>query len=290
MRILVTGAGGLLGGRLCVLLSPEHATTALVRAHSAPDGIEAFSADLVDAKAIGGILQRIRPEAVIHCAALADADLCELKPALARRENQEATGTLASACVKASARLITISTDLVFDGASAFENESSPPGPLMHYGRSKVGAEEATLKSSPAFVVLRVALLLGRGHGPRLSASESVARRLRRGEVVNLFEDEWRTPVDPGSVAEAVRAVLLRPHLGGRFHISGAERITRFDLGMRTASVFGLDPSLIRRARRNAHSGAPRPADVSLDSSRARLELGWSARPLDLAIREGRLG
>ena len=135
----------------------------------------------------------------------------------------------------------------------------------------------------------RVALVGGRGFGPRLTATESVARRLRRGEAVTLYEDEWRTPVDPESVAEAIRAVLRRPSASGCFHIAGAERVNRAQLGERVASAFGLDASLIRRAPQSSHRGAPRPADVSLDITRAREELEWTPRPLDTALREGRL-
>ena len=289
MRILVTGASGLLGGRLCALLAPDFETTGLVRSQAPPDGIAALSADLADKAAASAALDRARPDAVIHCAALADPEICEREPGRARRDNLAATEQLAAACRSRGARLITISTDLVFGGGSAFSNEASPAHPLTEYGRSKLGAESATLQASSDAVVLRVALVAGRGFGPRLTATESVARRLRRNETVTLYEDEWRTPVDPESVAEAIRAVLRLPSASGCFHIAGAERVTRAQLGERVASAFGLDASLIRRAPQSSHRGAPRPADVSLDITRAREELEWAPRPLDTALREGRL-
>lgn len=290
MRILVTGASGLLGGRLCALLSPDLETTGLVRSRPAPEGIAAIAADLADETATLAALERARPDAVIHGAALADAEVCEREPSRARRDNLIVTERLAAACRSRGARLITISTDLVFDGGSAFSNEASPARPLTEYGRSKLGAESVTLQASSDAVVLRTALVIGRGYGPRLTATESVARRLRRGEAVTLYEDEWRTPVDPESVAEAIRAVLRRPAARGCFHIAGAERLTRVGLGERVARALGLDASLIHRAPQSSHRGAPRPADVSLDITRAREELGWTPRPLDPALREGRLG
>lgn len=289
MRILVTGASGLLGGRLALLLARDHETTGLTRSHPAPEGIAAIVADLTDEAALLAAVAGASPEAVIHCAALADAEVCERDPARAHRENPAVTGRLAAVCRDRGARLVTISTDLVFKGVQPFATEASPAEPLTEYGRSKLAAEAATLDSSPDAVVLRVALVCGRGHGPRLTATEGVAHRLRNGEPVTLYEDEWRTPVDPESVAEAIRAVLRRPSAGGCFHIAGAERVTRFELGERAARAFGLDASLIARASQSSHRGAPRPRDVSLDITRAREELGWTPRPLDAALREGRL-
>jgi dTDP-4-dehydrorhamnose reductase len=289
VRILITGASGLLGGRLCLLLSPDHAISGLTRSRPAPEGILSLKADLTDEAAMLAALEETRPDAVIHCAALADAEICEREPAQARLLNLALTRQLAAACRARGARLVTISTDLVFDGHAAFSTEASSPHPLTEYGRTKLEAEAATLQGSADSVVLRIALVSGRGHGPRLTATETVARRLRKGEPITLYEDEWRTPVDPESVAEAIRAVLRRPGLTGCFHIAGAERVSRVELGERVARAFDLDASLIRKAPQSAHQGAPRPADVSLDITRARKELGWTPRPLDTALREGRL-
>lgn len=288
MRILVTGASGLLGGRLATLLSARHEVTGLTRRHQAPRGLDCLSADLAEPGALAPVLARARPEAVVHCAALADAEVCEREPERAARDNEIATLNLARACASADSRLIVISTDLVFSGQAAFSAESVRPAPVMEYGRSKLRTEGAAERACPEVVLLRVALVCGRGHGPRLSASESIAVRLRRGETVTLFEDEWRTPVDPESVAGAIEAILVRPRTRGLFHIGGPERLTRFELGLRVAGVLGLDPSLLLRASQASHNGAPRARDVSLDHGRARAELDWSPRPLEEAVREGR--
>lgn len=289
MRILITGAGGLLGGRLCELLAREHDVAGVIRRLGAPDGIRSRAADLSDEAAVAELLRLERPDAVIHAAALADADICEREPDRARRDNVVATTLLASACGRTGVRLIAISTDLVFDGTRAFSDEATTPAPRMQYGRFKLEAEAAAVTECPGAVILRVGLVCGRGHGPRRTASEALAFRLRRGEPVTLYEDEWRTPLGSDSMTDAVSAVLKRPNAKGIFHIAGAERLSRVRLGERVAAVLGLDASLIRRAPQRSHQGAPRPADVSLDTARARSELGWSPGPLDQAIREGRM-
>jgi len=288
VRILITGAGGLLGGRLCDLLSTDHELTGAIRHQPAPPGIPVFGADLADKDAVGNALRVARPEVVIHCAALADPEVCERDAARAERDNVNSTLALATASAQTGARFILVSTDLVFDGRRALSSESASAEPLMEYGRSKRRAEAAAALALPDSVILRTSLICGRGYGPRWSASETIARKLRLGETVRLYEDEWRTPVDPESIASAIRALLNRPRMAGTFHIAGAERVTRVELGERVAAACELDASLIERTSRSTHVGAPRPRDVSLDTRRAREELGWAPRSLDEALREGR--
>ncbi len=290
MRILITGASGLLGGRLSLLLGQAHSITALVRERPGPEGVTQVSTDLNDAEAVEQILDEVRPDAVIHCAALADAEVCEREPERARRDNEIAARNLAQACRRAAARLIAISTDLVLAGDRPFSTETSPAAPLMEYGRSKLRGERAISEECRDSVILRVALVCGQGYGARLSGSEAIAARLRRGETVTLYEDEWRTPIDPESLATAIKAILARPQALGLFHLGGLTRLTRLELGQRVASVLNLDAGLIRAAAQSSHLGAPRPRDVSLDITRAREELGWTPRPLDQALREGRTG
>ena len=289
MRILITGASGLLGGRLGPLLGQNHAITALVRERPAPEGVSRVRADLTDAVAVGQVLDEVRPDAVIHCAALADAEVCEREPERARLDNEVASRNLAQACRRAGARLIAISTDLVLAGDRPFSAETTAAAPLMEYGRTKLRGEGAISEECPDAVILRVALVCGQGYGARLSGSEAIATRLRRGETVTLYEDEWRTPVDPESVSSAIDALLARPQVRGLFHLGGLTRLTRLELGQRVASALGLDAGLIRAAPQSSHRGAPRPRDVSLDITRARAELRWTPRSLDAALSEGRI-
>ena len=290
MRILITGASGLLGGRLCLLLGQDHSIAGLTRGRPAPEGVTQVSTDLTDANAVGRILDEVRPDAVLHCAALADAEVCEREPERASRDNEIASRNLAQACRRARARLIAFSTDLVLAGDRPFSPETTPAAPLMEYGRSKLRGENAISEECLDSIILRVALVCGRGFGARLSGSEAVAARLRRGETVTLYEDEWRTPIDPESLATAIKAILARPQARGLFHLGGLTRLTRLELGQRVASALNLDAGLIRAAARSSHQGAPRPRDVSLDITRAREELAWTPRSLDAALREGRTG
>jgi dTDP-4-dehydrorhamnose reductase len=288
VRVLVTGASGLLGGRLARLLASNHAVTAGYRLHAPPSGLASVQLDPLAEGSLADAFEAARPEAVVHCAALADADRCEADPGLAERQNVAAPFALASACRRAGARLIAVSTDLVLAGDRAFSGEDEPPLPSLVYGRSKLAGERAVLGECPQAAVVRVALVYGRGYGPRPTASEAIAWNLKDGRTLRLYVDQHRTPIDPESVAAALR-LLLAGSQHGIFHLGGPERLSRYELGLRSARALQLPDALlepIRQAERPA--GAARPADVSLDCSRARRLLGWSPRPLEDGLRESR--
>jgi len=286
-RVLVTGASGLLGGRLASLLARDHTVVAAVHRAPAPDGLATVPFDLASPETVATAFEAARPEAVVHAAALADADACERDPERALVLNVRGTALLAEACARRGARLVLLSTDLVFDGSRGGLREDVPARPLLSYGRTKLEAEEEALRRCPGSTVVRVALVCGRGHGPRATASEAVVWALARGQRPRLFTDQYRTPVDPEAMAAPLRA-LLRGRGEGRYHLGGPERVSRYELGARAASSFGLDPAGIEAVSQASYSGAPRPADVALDSGRARRELGFAPRPLDEMIRSGR--
>lgn len=289
MRVLVTGAGGLLGGRLAELLHGRGLDVlATHRGRVPPPGPRPVLVELTDEEALVRLLDASRPDAVVHAAAIGRSSQCEERPDEAERVNARLPGTLARECRERGLRLVALSTDLVFGGDRAFVREDDPPAPLGVYGRTKLAGEEAVLAACPEAAVVRVALVLGRGHGARATSTESVARALLGGQSVRLFTDEYRTPVDPESLVDAV-ARLLDGSAAGRFHLGGPERISRYQLGLRVARCLSLPGAGVVAARQADYPGPDlRAADVSLDSGRARRELGWEPRPIDEAIRESR--
>jgi dTDP-4-dehydrorhamnose reductase len=287
VRVLVTGAGGLVGGRLVSLLEP--AFRVIVAQHRAlpPAGLPAVPLDLGDPRSIEAALDSARPDAIIHAAALG-VDDCEARPSDAEAVNVRAAETLARLSSRRGLRLLAFSTDLVFLGDRSFQREEDPPSPLQAYGRSKLLGEEAILAADPGAAVLRLALVHGLGYGPRPSASESIAWALRAGRPLRLFTDQYRTPLDVDSIAAAV-ASLLRTQGRGRYHLGGPERLSRHALGLRVGEVLGLPTAGITGVtREELPLAAPRPLDTSLDSGRAQREFGWVPRPLAAGIREGR--
>jgi dTDP-4-dehydrorhamnose reductase len=288
-RVIVTGAGGLVGGVVAARLAEAgFGVTAGQRDAPAPEHLPRVPLDLLSSASLEAALDASRADAVVHAAALANPDHCEADPAGAEALNVRAPEALARACRRRGLRLVAFSTDLVFPGDRSPLSEKDAPAPILLYGRTKLAGEDAVLAEAPGSAVVRVALVYGRGHGPRGTASESIAWALAAGRPVNLFTDQYRTPIDAASVADAV-ARILRGHGSGRYHLGGPERVSRHTFGLRVAQALGLSASgIVAVTQADLPQAALRPADVALDSSRARDELGWMPRRLDDAIRDGR--
>jgi len=264
MRIVVTGATGLLGGWLVSELA------------NAGDEVIAFGGpsrgknglDVTDGPAVTAAIVAARPDAVIHAAALSAMSDCARAPDLARRINVEGTANVVAACREAGARLVHVSTDLVFDGEHAPYDTSSPTAPTSVYGRTKADAEREVAQVEG--VVVRVSLLFGPTRTARRGFFDQQLDMLRRGERLRLFHDEWRTPLSLRAAAEALSAIA-RSDVKGVLHVGGPERLSRWEMGLALAGVLGLPrhvaESSIERASRTSIGGEPRPRDVSLDST-----------------------
>ena len=165
-RVLVTGAGGLLGGRLAALLAAEMDVVAAVHHAPPPEGLARVPFDLLEPASYAVALELARPDAVVHAAAVAQPDQAEADPDRATRINAKGPRLLARMCAGRGIRLVALSTDLVLPGDRPASAEDVPPAPLLHYARTKLEGEAVVLAEHPAAAVVRVALVVGRGHGP----------------------------------------------------------------------------------------------------------------------------
>jgi len=156
VRVLVTGASGMLGGRLASLLSRELDVLGSCHRHEAPPDVETVRVDLAEPGAFGRLLGRTRPAAVLHAAADADVDSCEASPGAASRINAESCAELGVAAAASRIRVVALSTDLVFDGRIGPVAHGDPPGPLNAYARSKLDGERALLHAAPDAAVARI--------------------------------------------------------------------------------------------------------------------------------------
>ena len=238
--LLVLGGSGFLGAHV-VAAAGRRSRRRVAVASRAPRSGPRFgpapaATRAVDAGRPGAVpelLDLLVPEAVILCAALARAADCEADPALARRLNAELPEEVARWCAGRGARLVHVSTDLVFGGAApAGERyaEADPPSPLGGYGASKAEGEARVLAADPAAAVVRLPLLYGHSGGRGLGASDGLLAALEAGERPFLFDDEWRTPLPVESAAAALVELSERPH-AGLLHVAGPDRLSRHELG-----------------------------------------------------------
>jgi dTDP-4-dehydrorhamnose reductase len=277
VRLLVTGAAGFVGGRLLRDLARGHEVVGARHAREAP-GLE--RADLTDEAAARGLLERVKPGAVVHCAALADPDACEKDPERARAVNARAPGVLARLCKKSGVRLIHVSTDLVFDGKRGGYSEADAAAPLSVYGRTKLEGEAAVLAEDPSAAVVRVSLVYGRSLGGRPSFLDWLRSELSAGRRPRLFTDQWRTPTAMVQLPEVLGRLASAP-LSGVFHWGGAESVTRLEFGRAVCRVFGYSQALLEPVSMDGFGyAAARPRDCSLDSGK--LARALSLLPLGL--------
>lgn len=270
--LLLTGSTGFLGLRLAPGLAGPWRVVGASRTASGPGSI---AMDLADPASIERAFEAARPAAVVHSGAIASPDACERDPDLARRVNAEATKTLATLCGRSGARLVLISTDLVFDGEKGRYDEDDAPNPLSVYGRVKLEAEEHALSRAPGAVVVRICAAYGRLLGGRPCFADEIVAALSRGEPIGAFTDQWRSPTAADFLADVLLRILNAPDLSGVFHWGGAERASRFEAAIALCRAFGCDEKLVRPSRMNDRKVlAPRPRDSSLDSSRLSAALG----------------
>ena len=273
-RLLITGASGLLGANLLLAAHAEHAVTAVShRIHLRLAGATCVQADLTQPQTTPDLLRAARPDAVIHCAALTDVEVCEADPELAERLNAEVPARLAEACAQVGARLIHISTDAVFDGEKGDYAEDDAARPINVYGATKLRAEQAVLAALPSATVIRTNLF-GWNAQPKQSLTEWFLHNLRRAEACTGFTDVQATPLAADDLADWILR-LIASNVCGVLHVAGRESVSKFDLGCRVAEVFGLDARLIRPGSvDDAPLRARRPHRLDLNVGRAEQALG----------------
>lgn len=296
--VLVTGASGFLGAQVMLALGGiADAVGVARRPEGAPSELRSAvwrSADLEQRGVAEALLRAVAPGAVIHCAALSSAAECEADPVRARRLNVNVTVELAMAAAELGVRCILVSTDLVF-GADPPQRggftELDTPAPVSVYGSTKRDAEERALEVGGDLLVARLPLLYGDSLGRGLGATDSLFAACARGERPTLFDDEWRTPLDVTDAGQALVELALAPQpVGGILHLAGPDRITRLELGLVALESRGMTREAALRSVRAAPRAAldltpQRPADCSLDASRARSFLALPLRSPREALR-----
>jgi dTDP-4-dehydrorhamnose reductase len=269
MRILITGGSGLLGGAL-INASITLGVGIIPTYHSTPVGRRSVQMDIQDAEEVKRVLHEAEPDCVIHAAAMTNVDLCEDDPPRAWAINAEATKHVADACNNAGAKLIYISTDYVFDGQSGPYSEEAVTHPINVYGESKLAGERFTM-AHPGNIVARVCVLYGVG---RPNFVTWVMDSLRKRIPITVVTDQYNTPTYVGNCAHAL-LTMCTLDLHGTYHVSGRERLNRYEFARAIAEVFGLNKNLIKASTSNLlHQRAKRPTDSSLIVEKAEKALG----------------
>lgn len=284
VRILITGASGLLGLNLALSAAGAHEIFGVThhhRLHNAP--FHVLQADLLAPGALERLLDTVQPDYVIHCAALANLDDCEADPDLAHRLNAELPGRLAALVAKGGARveptrLVHISTDAVFDGVRGDYDEQDAPNPLGVYARTKLAGEQAVAAANPQAIIARVNLF-GWSLMGRRSLAEFFFNNLSAGKQVMGFTDVYFCPLLANDLA-GLLVGMLEKRLSGVYHVVSRTATSKYDFGVAVARRFGLDENLITPAL-VAASGlkAARSPNLNLRTVRLQAALGEETLP-----------
>ena len=253
----ITGANGLIGNYL-VQSAPKFAPAWRVRA------LTRDQLDLLDFNAVRSEFQKDRPQLVIHCAAVSTVVAAQANPDLARRVNVELTGFLAR--LAADVSFVFFSTDLVFDGRRGNYTETDLANPIHAYGETKLAAEQIVLKN-PRHLVVRTSLNGGTSRAGDRAFNEELRLRWQAERDMTLFTDEFRCPIPAAETARVVWE-LAGKNCTGLFHVAGAEKLSRWQIGQLLAARWPqLKPKITPGSARD-YPGPPRAPDTSLDISK----------------------
>ena len=286
MRIMITGASGLLGLTLALEAAKQHTIIGITKTQKlTTKAFRVIPCDLLAPGAVEDLLDKTRPEWVIHCAALANVDACEANPTLAERLNTWLPKKLAYHVARGGARLVFISTDAVFDGQRGDYTEKDTPSPLSVYARTKWRGEQAVAEVNPEAIITRVNF-----YGWSLTRKRSLAEfffyNLSNGNTIPGFRDIYFCPLLVNNLAK-ILLNMLEKNLYGLFHVVAKEAISKYDFGVKLARIFGLDENLIVQSTSlDANLLALRSPKLTLCTDKLAGALGYYPQDIDEGLKE----
>ncbi|QKZ15528.1 SDR family oxidoreductase [Spirosoma sp. KUDC1026] len=289
-RILLTGSNGLLGQKLVDLLIQQEGIelTATARGDNRlpySDGYTYRSMDITDRQQVLDVISDVRPDAVIHTAAMTDVDKCELQKDACWAQNVQAVEYLVEACGNTDAFLLHVSTDFIFDGTAGPYDETAEGNPISFYGWSKYAAEKVVIHSNLRWAIARTVLVYGIAHDmSRSNIILWVKKSLEDGKNIKVVTDQWRSPTLAEDLAMGCYLIADK-EAKGIFNISGKEVLTPYDMAIKTADYFGLDKSLIAQADASTFTQtARRPPRTGFTLDKSQRELGYNPHTFEAGI------
>jgi dTDP-4-dehydrorhamnose reductase len=276
MKLLVTGGSGYIGASILRRAPKAWKIAATHFAHPIEqENVADFCVDVREAEAVNHLFAEFRPEVVIHTAAL-------MSGAAMMATNIEGTRHIARAAQQVDARLIHLSSDVIFDGEHAPYDEDAAPAPITPYAESKARAEQVVREEHSHAVIVRTSLVYG------FDPMDPRTRQTLNGEMPRLFTDEYRCPIFVDDLADALIEVadqkpgfLEKPGFS-ILNIAGAQRLSRYEFGLKLARAFRIEPKFAPAL--SASSPVPRPRDCTLDISHAQKILRTRLRGVDQVL------
>jgi len=292
MKILITGANGLLGHKLVRLLGPKRDVVVIATARGEsrlrPEygSFQYESMDIANREDVLEIVGRHKPDVIINTAAMTNVDECEKEKEACMQLNVEAVKYLVEAAEQTNAFLLHLSTDFIFSGEEGPYDEQGVPAPVNFYGESKLLGEQVVMNSNIKWAIARTVLVFG--IVPDMSRSNIilwVKGSLEAQKPIQVVDDQWRTPTLAEDLAMGCY-LIAEQRAEGIYNISGQDMLTPYEMAIKTADFFGLDKSLITRTDSTKFTQpAKRPPRTGFIIQKAKTNLGYQPHSFDEGVR-----
>jgi len=262
MKVLITGASGLLGKRLFEIISKNEETTGT---HTKNKVENTYYLDISNRNSVESLFAEAKPEVIIHAAALVDVDFCEDNREKADKINIEGTKNIVEICKRYGCKLVYISSDFIFDGELGPYNEDSNANPINYYGITKLEGENIVKENLENYIIIRPALLYGSDIGRKNSFITKILKKLVNNEKISVDNKIIKYPTLTDDVSEVIKR-LIELDATGIYNVAGEEAITKYDWAIKIAKIYGFPTENI--ISETTVGRAKRPPNVKLDSSK----------------------
>lgn len=266
-KILVTGSNGMLGKDIVQILKikDKYDVYGINRNHdnNLSEG-KSIVCDITNLKELRKIVEEIKPNIIIHCAAIVDVDACEEKKDYADKLNIESTRQLVTYKCE-STKFVYISTDSVFDGEHGGYNEESLKNPINYYAKTKSIAEEIVQSVNPNSIIIRTNIYGFHKQEGKSLVEWALDELLGKREIFG-FNDVYFNPVYTKQLARVI-IDLLKINYSGIIHVASDKELSKYDFLRRLAYKFDLGPELVNSISFNeVYFKAKRPKNTSLEA------------------------
>lgn len=275
-KVLFTGATGLLGKYFFKTPHPKFEIFGTYNNNSNLKKKFFYPLNVSNEKEVHSLIQKIKPDYVIHAAAIGNVDYCETHRDEAEMVNIRGTGYVADAARNIGATMFFTSSNAIFDGENPPYLENSITNPLDYYGKTKVDGEKIIKKNGVNFVILRLMTMYGWPPiGGRNNPVGWVVDELRNEKKINVVNDIFNNHLYAQQAVDIIWDLIKKRIINETYNIAGGESVSRFELALMTAKVFGLDKSLINSVSSDFFTNiVPRPKNTTFKTSKIEKDLG----------------
>lgn len=281
MRILITGANGFVGSYIVSeLLEIGYEVFASSRqgdssSFGTKKNFRFVQVDITDPYSLHDAFEFVKPDVVVHCAAMSKPDECEINQAAAFDTNVFGTVQLLLNAEAYKSFFIHLSTDFIFNGKTGMHKEDDMPDPISYYGKTKLQAEEAVMEYEYDWAIVRTVFVYGKPIFGRDSFISMIEKKLRNNEPFKVVNDQERTPTHALDLAKGI-ATLIEKRATGVYHLCGKDVLSPYDMAIATAKYLNIKEHQLTPVTTKAlQELAERPLKSGLCIGKASKDLGF---------------